>query len=614
MSTISALSKKEKSLCTKTKSFIYNKETVYQSLLGTCFLYNDLVLLKDYNILLRKDHNTMVGKVKILAGGGAGLEPAEAGYVGQGMLTGVVLGNVLTAPPANSILVAIRELANENKDGVLLLVKNCIGDVLNFGLAFEQAVSEDITIKMLLIGDDCPSEEPRKYGRRGTAGSVLVYKIAGALAEKGKSLDDIVSVCKEKVLPSLSTISMCSIPSKQLLWYGPEERAEEKTEAMFGIGIYGEPGIHAKYESSKGAVTYMINLFENFEKSERISDHNNQAQIVLMINNLGAVPKIEENTLCADVYTEVAARNYSILRMYAGTFMSLLDSNGFSLTVLRITDAEILRLLDFPTAASNWTRSNIVKEIPKELVPESTSPIIPPVLDHDALDNEKYKNMSFGPSITDGEKQILRQIISFAAEALISCEKHINVIDMEVGDGDTGTMLKNGAEVINNALENDEINLSHPYKTLQEIAQIINKTVGGTIGALYFVFFNAASKAFLKAESVGREAWCEAFRLGVRGIRCYGKAEVGERTMLDVLQPALEVFEKSIAKDNDIRRIASSITCTVEYYAEETRKIKPYIVRGRYPKNSLFYPDAGAHAVAVWIRAVSEGVKLNYPE
>lgn len=610
-----AMSTKGKTTCSKSISFISrNESNVYQSLLGTCYLYNDLTLLKNHRIVFRKDHSTMYGKVKILAGGGAGLEPAETGYIGPGMLTGVVLGEIFTAPPANSILIAIRELAYQHEDGILLLVKNYIGDVLNFGLALEQAVKENITVKMLLIGDDSAKSEPGKYGRRGSAGSVLIYKIVGAMAENGKSLDDIVNICKEKILTDISTVSLCLSPSSEILWHTAEAGLED--EAIFGIGLYGQPGIQKKYRSLQDSVRCMIDLIEKTTKKCEVatSENINEAQVVLLINNLGAVSKFEEGVICAEIVSEFEARNYTVVRIYAGTFMPLLNSKGFSLTVLGVTYPETLVLLDQPTTAFNWPKSNMTQARETKKVSVTSSAIVGTTLDHDGLDNARYEKASFGPAVTEGEKQIIRQIISFAAEALISCEKQINVIDLEVGDGDAGTMLKNGAEVIIKALESGEINLSHPFKTLNDLANIINKTVGGITGALYFVFFSAASKAFLEAKNVDRKAWCEAFRLGVRAVKCYGKAEIGERTLLDVLHPAAEIFETSIRKNNDISRIASSVACAVEYYAEETKKVKPYTVRGRYPKKELFYADAGAHAVAVWVRAVSEGVKLNYPE
>ncbi|KAG2462708.1 SGPL1 lyase, partial [Polypterus senegalus] len=167
---------------------------VDDALLGLVTSHPGLSLLQGHHVVLRSDLHALKGKVALLSGGGSGHEPAHAGYVGQGMLSGVVAGAVFTSPPPGSILAAIRALTDAGAAAVLLIVKNYTGDRLNFGLALEQAKSESLSIAMVIVSDDCAFTTTSKAGRRGLCGTVLIHKIAGALAEEGRQLEEIV--CK----------------------------------------------------------------------------------------------------------------------------------------------------------------------------------------------------------------------------------------------------------------------------------------------------------------------------------------------------------------------------------------------------------------------------------
>lgn len=200
----------------------------------------DLQLLQGYRVALRSDLDSLKGRVALLSGGGSGHEPAHAGFIGKGMLTGVIAGAVFASPAVGSILAAIRAVAQAGTAGTLLIVKNYTGDRLNFGLAMEQAKAEGISVEMVVIEDDSAFTVLKKAGRRGLCGTILIHKVAGALAEEGMGLEEItkkVSVIAKAIGTLGVSLSPCSVPGTKPTF----ELAADEME--LGLGIHGEAGV-----------------------------------------------------------------------------------------------------------------------------------------------------------------------------------------------------------------------------------------------------------------------------------------------------------------------------------------------------------------------------------
>ncbi|KAG8006044.1 Triokinase/FMN cyclase, partial [Nibea albiflora] len=215
-------------------------DCVDEALCGLVRASGGLSLLKGHRVVLRSDRDNLRGKVALLSGGGSGHEPAHGGYVGAGMLSAAVAGGVFASPPPASILAAILSLHNAGASGVLLIVKNYTGDRLNFGLAAEQARNHGVAVDMVIVAEDCAFDQPSKAGRRGLCGTIFIHKLAGALAEEGCSLDQIVSQVTE-VLKGIGTLgvslSPCSVPGCLPSFDLPPGDME------LGLGIHGEAGI-----------------------------------------------------------------------------------------------------------------------------------------------------------------------------------------------------------------------------------------------------------------------------------------------------------------------------------------------------------------------------------
>ena len=276
------------------------------------------------NVVVRAQKKT--GKVALISGGGSGHEPAHGGFVGKGMLDAAVAGAVFTSPTPDQIYEGIK--AVDDGKGVLMVVKNYTGDVLNFEMAAEMAADMDgIDVKEVVVNDDVAVQDSLyTTGRRGVAGTVFVHKIAGALAERGASLDEVQAVA-QKVIDNVRTMGMaikpCTVPAAGEPGF---ELADNEME--IGIGIHGEPGVEKK----------------PLEKILADIDYAG-SEVAVMINGCGSTPLMElfiVNNHVADVLAEKGIKVYKTM---VGEYMTSLEMEGFSITLLRLDD-QMKELLD----------------------------------------------------------------------------------------------------------------------------------------------------------------------------------------------------------------------------------------------------------------------------
>lgn len=290
---------------------------------------------KKYKIIKRK--NLRKDKVSLISGGGSGHEPSHAGFVGEGMLDAAVCGDVFASPSTMQIYNSI--LQTESTKGTLLIIKNYSGDCMNFDAASEMAEEEDINVAKVYVNDDVAVEDSLyTVGRRGVAGTVFVHKIAGALAEKGASLEEVKAVA-EKTIKNVKTIGFaftsCTVPAKGSPTFVLEEDMME-----FGVGIHGEPGIaKEKVVSADELAVKMIDklLLEGIYKEND--------EIALLINGLGGTPMQELYLLNNSVGKYLDEKNIKVYKTLVGNYMTALEMAGASVTMLKLDD-ELKELLN----------------------------------------------------------------------------------------------------------------------------------------------------------------------------------------------------------------------------------------------------------------------------
>ncbi len=286
------------------------------------------------------------GKVALISGGGSGHEPLHSGFVGLGMLDAACAGEIFTSPTPDQMLAATKTVSAGA--GVLYIVKNYTGDVLNFEMAAELAEAEGVPVKSVLVADDVAVEDSTwTAGRRGVGTTVLVEKIAGAAAEEGRDLDAVHAIATRVsengrsmgVALTSATLPAVGKPSFDL----PEDEME------IGVGIHGEPG--RKRAPLRPAAEIAEELVSSI-----LSDHDfTGAPVIAMLSGLGGTPLIELYAIYGDVAALLEQRGITVARALVGDYITSLDMAGCSLTLLR-ADEEMLRLWDAPvsTAALRW--------------------------------------------------------------------------------------------------------------------------------------------------------------------------------------------------------------------------------------------------------------------
>ncbi len=326
------------------KKFINDVSKVEeQMVLGMVKAYpNYLKKLDCGNVVVRS--NKKEGKVALISGGGSGHEPAHGGFVGEGMLDAAVAGAVFTSPTPDQILEGIRAIATDA--GVLMVVKNYTGDVMNFEMAADMAELEGIPVKHVVTNDDVAVKDSLyTIGRRGVAGTVFVHKIAGAKAEQGASLDEVQAVA-QKVIDNVRTmgaaITPCTVPAAGKPGF---ELGEDEMEV--GIGIHGEPGTHR--EKVRPADEVAGHLLDQILGDIDYVGH----EVAVMVNGSGATPLMELFIINNHVADVLAEKRVKVYKTFVGEYMTSIEMQGFSISLLRLDD-EMKQLLDAPANTPAW--------------------------------------------------------------------------------------------------------------------------------------------------------------------------------------------------------------------------------------------------------------------
>ncbi|KAH1131270.1 hypothetical protein J1N35_002648 [Gossypium stocksii] len=452
------------------KKLINNpNDVVTEFIEGLVETYQGLQYLDGFpevKVVLRADvSGATYDKVAVISGGGSGHEPAQAGYVGEGLLTASICGDVFASPTVDSILAGIRAVTGPM--GCLLVVTNYTGDCLNFGLAAEQARSEGYKIETVIVGDDCALPKSQGIaGRRGLAGTILVNKVAGAVAAAGLSLADVASEAKRasEVVGTMGVaLSVCTLPGQVT----SDRLGPGKME--LGLGIHGEPGAAvADLQPVDVVVTHVLKqiLESNYVPITRGN------RVVLMINGLGATP-VMELMIAAGKTVPKLQLEFGLLveRVYTGSFMTSLDMKGFSISIMKV-DQTLLQHLDASTKAPHWPVGSAGNRPPAKIpvpLPSSRS--------------MKSDELLSRPLQLTEQGYILEVAVEAAANAIINMRDILNDWDSTVGDGDCGSTMYKGATAILDDMKK-YYPLNNAAETVNEIGSSMRRAMGGTSGVL----------------------------------------------------------------------------------------------------------------------------------
>ncbi len=552
---------------------IINRPTdvVREMLEGIVAMTSGLALLDTENVVLRADIPGRESRpVALISGGGAGHEPAHAGYVGEGMLTAAVTGEVFTSPSVDAVLAAIR--ATAGPAGALLIVKNYTGDRLNFGLAGELAALEGIPTELVVVADDVALSEvvPRER-RRGIAGTVLVHKVAGAAAAAGRTLAEVAAIARDtaaRIGTMGVALGSCTVPAA-----GRPSFSLGDDEIELGLGIHGEKGVKRVELLSADAIAETL-------VATILSDMNLPAgtEVALLVNGLGATPPMELAIVARRALAVLKTHGLTVKRAWSGNFLTAIEMPGCSLSVMMLDDGATA-LLDAPTSASAWPRGGLVPENPL-LVAAGGEKADDTVIGHAA---------SFDP-------QGLRAIGLAVADALEAAEAQLTDLDSRAGDGDLGASMMRGAEAIR-ALP--ETAWATPANALVTIGNTLRRNIAGSSGPFYAIALTRAGRHLAVFERPGFCEFRDAFAIAVQAIQEIGGAKPGDRTMVDALHPALEALRAG----GSWKSAADAATAG----AAATAAMTPRLGRASYlGERAVGSPDGGAVAVSIWMRAIAD--------
>jgi triose/dihydroxyacetone kinase / FAD-AMP lyase (cyclizing) len=566
------------------KKLINRPEDVVDEMLqGLSVLYPGSIRLSGHKVMLREDAELIrEHQVAIISGGGSGHEPAHAGYVGAGMLSAAVAGEIFTSPSSDSVFAAIKAVAG--KPGALLVVKNYTGDRLNFGVAAEMARAEGIAVETVIVNDDVALKgKEQATGARGLAGTVLIHKLVGAAAAQGRSLAE-VAASGRAAIQSLATMGLSlSAGTSPMVGKPSFELGEDEME--LGLGIHGEPGVKRTQLESADELTET--LLGEILKHGKFGD---EKRVAVMVNNLGATTEMEIAIVARHAVPFLESKGYTVERIYAGTFLSSLDMAGISISVLGIKD-EWLEWLDAPTTAPAWP--NVVKRRPGK--PEARIA---------TETSAKVSRSVGGRAQTDAGRRVKRAIQT-AWKALIETEGELTELDRATGDGDLGTSMRRAAMAILSRM--DSYPLNNVSATLKALGHDLHREMGGSSGPLYGVLFLRCGNVLENSRTSGLAQWVEAVDQGCQAISELGGAKPGDRTMLDALDPFVKSLKE--ARGEPSREILLSAVEAAERGAEATATMKPRLGRSSYLGDRVLgHPDPGAKAVAIWLRAAAEAL------
>jgi dihydroxyacetone kinase len=561
------------------KKFMNRPEDVVEEMLqGLVLLHPGSARLPGHKALIRADaQRARDHQVAVLSGGGSGHEPAHAGYIGAGMLSAAIAGEVFTSPSSDTVYAAIKAVAG--KPGALLVVKNYTGDRLNFGLAAEMARAEGIPVEMIIVDDDVALKgTAHATGARGLAGTVFIHKLLGAAAAEGSTLAALAATGKAAIA-ALATMGV-SFSAGTSPAVGRPSFELGDTEMELGLGIHGEPGVQRTQLQPADQLTETL-----LTEILRQGNFGDQKRVALMVNNLGATTEMELAIVARHAVSFLASKGVTVERIYAGTFLSSLDMAGISLSVLGVNE-ERLRLLDATTAAPAWPNAmkqppgKAVAPVPPEVVAEATS----------------------GGGARTGAGMKTRQAIQAACLALLAAESELTEMDRVTGDGDLGVSMARAARAVQEAVVSYP--LDHAAATLKALGHTLRRELGGSSGPLYGVLFLRSGAVLESTRETGPANWAEALDQGCRAISELGGAKPGDRTMLDALDPFIKTLRKNILEGAPPASAVRAAVEAAERGAEATSQMKPRLGRSSYLGDRVLgHPDPGAKAIALWLRA-----------
>jgi dihydroxyacetone kinase phosphoprotein-dependent L subunit len=511
------------------------------------------------------------GQVALVIGGGSGHYPAFAGLVGPGLAAASACGNMFASPAAGQVY-RVAKAANAG-GGVLLSYGNYAGDVLHFGQAQLRLNAEGIETRTVLVTDDiasAPLDQIEK--RRGIAGDLTVFKVAGAAAEAGLDLDEVerLAIKTNHRTRSLGVaFDGCTLPgASEPLFHVPAG------QMSLGLGIHGEPGIseHPMPTASELAELLVSRLLE--DKPDDAGD-----RVVAIVNGLGTVKYDELFLLFGKIEKLLSAANLTVVEPECGELVTSLDMSGLSLTLLWLDD-ELERFWAAPADTPAFRKGNTAPRARREVAGAE---------DAAAEDTEKATEASANLG------RLAAAVLAQVQDVVVEHEAELGDLDAIAGDGDHGIGMRRGVDAAAAAGEQNASAGASAERVLTAAGEAWSERAGGTSGALWGTAVMAAGLALGNRDSYGAGDATAAVSAFSNAITELGKAEPGDKTMVDALLPFRDAFKEAFDGGASLGDALTTAAAAANEAARRTADLRPLKGRARpLAEKSLGHPDPGA--------------------
>ena len=552
-----------------------------QALQGFCAIHARLVRPTPGGVL--RATATPAGKVAVVIGGGSGHYPAFAGYVGPGFADAAVAGDVF-ASPSTRLVHDVAARAHRG-GGILLGFGNYAGDVLNFGAAAERLRSEGIDIRVLPVTDDVASASAQEIARRrGVAGDVAVFKIAGAAAEAGLDLDGVERVARaanDRTRSFGVAFGGCTLPGAP----GPLFTVPDGQMGI-GLGIHGEPGIG---ESAILPASELAALLVRRLVAEAPEDAGRRVAVIL--NGLGSTKQEELFVLWVAVAAELSAAGLTVVAPLVGEYVTSLDMEGCSLTLTWLEP----ELEDFWRAPCDTVALRI----------GGVSDAVP--AEEDAAETAETEVWPAATPASQASGQVIATGFLRLAAACKDAEAELGRIDAQAGDGDHGQGMARGSAAAAAAAQTASAAGAGAASVLAVAANAWADRAGGTSGAIWGLGLLAASRALSDETAVTADQVRLAAEQALESVMALGGAKPGDKTLVDAFAPFVASLSADIRGGTALAEAWQRAAAVASQAADETALLLPRLGRARpLAERSLGHPDAGAVSFALCARVMSD--------
>ncbi len=530
------------------------------------------------------------GQVAVIVGGGSGHYPAFGGLVGPGLAHGAAMGNLFASPSTQQVQ-AVATAAHTG-GGVLLTYGNYAGDVLNFDAAQERLRADGIPCETVIVTDDIASAPPdERDRRRGIAGDLTVFRAAAAAAAEGYDLAGVARVARLANGRTRSfgvAFSGCTLPGADApLFTVPQGRM------AVGLGIHGEPGID---ETGIPTADGLAELLVGRLLQERPDGAD--GRVVPLLNGLGSLTAEELFVVYRRCATLLADAGIEIVDPHVGDYCTSFDMAGASLTLFWLDD-ELAQLWETPVDTPAYRRGAAPTTIRIEPADSGSAPAVP--------DAATAQPVTAGDPASVAAADIVRAALTVIAGTIDAHADELGRIDAVAGDGDHGIGMQRGSHAAQAAAASAALAGAGAATVLQRAADAWSDRAGGTSGALWGVMLSALAGALGDAGRPDATRVAAGVAAGARGVRQYGKAEVGDKTLVDALVPFSAELTRAADAGAGLVDAWRAAAATATAAAAATADLMPRMGRARtHGQNSVGTVDAGAHSLALIVTAVGE--------